>query len=226
MNTKLKVAVVDDHPLFREGVVRSMQETGRFEIVGEGCSCDDAVRLALQHAPDILLIDLSMPGGGLAAIGTVRSQDEAIRIVALTASESPDDVTAALNAGVNGYVLKGVGSRALTEILLLVDQGETYVTPALSARLLSRLSAQGDELRAPNPLDSLSAREREVLELVAAGMSNKEIARQLDLSEKTVKHRMTAILAKLNASNRTDAAMKLRGWSTSPPHQRASNSLM
>ena len=225
MSTKLKVAIVDDHPLFREGVVRSMQETGRFEIVGEGASCDDAVRLAHEKLPDIMLVDLSMPGGGLPAITRIRAQHGMIRIVALTASEAPDDVTCALNQGVAGYVLKGVGSRALTEILLLVAQGETYVTPALSARLLSRLSAGREEKQTSQPLESLTEREREVLELVASGMSNKEIARQLDLSEKTVKHRMTGILAKLNANNRTDAAMKLRGWSASQP-QGASKSLI
>ncbi len=225
MSATTTVAVIDDHPLFREGVVRSMQETGSFTIVGEGSSCDDAVRLAREARPDILLLDLSMPGGGLSAIGLIRAEDPSIRIVALTASESADDVSAALNGGVSGYVLKGVGSRALAEILLLVAQGETYVTPALSARLLSRLSAGAHDRPVPPPLDSLSAREREVLELVACGLSNKEIARRLDLSEKTVKHHMTCILAKLQASNRTDAAMKLRGWSSSASPQGAVSSL-
>lgn len=225
MSAKMTVAVIDDHPLFREGVVRSMQETGRFTIVGEGSCCDDAVRLAREERPDILLVDLSMPGGGLPAIGLMRAVDPTIRIVALTASESADDVSAALNRGVNGYVLKGVGSRALTEILLLVAQGETYVTPALSARLLSCLSAEADDRHASDPLESLSAREREVLELVASGLSNKGIARRLDLSEKTVKHHMTRILAKLKASNRTDAAMKLRGWSPAEPPQGVVSSL-
>lgn len=223
MGRKLKIAIVDDHPLFREGVVRSMEETGRFEIVGEGSSGEDAVRLAREQAPDIMLVDLSMPGGGLPAIGRIRAHDKTIRIAALTASESPDDVTSALNAGVDGYILKGVGSRALTEILLLVAEGETYVTPSLSARLLSRLSAGVGDQPPSNPIDSLSEREREVLELVASGMSNKEIARQLDLSEKTVKHRMTGILAKLDANNRTDAAMKLRGWSTAQGQGPSSN---
>lgn len=213
MNAEMTLAIVDDHPLFREGVVRSMAETGHFRIVGEGTCCDDAVRLARQERPDILLVDLSMPGGGLEAIELIRAENTDIRIVALTVSESADDVATALNGGVNGYVLKGVGSRALSEILLLVAKGETYVTPALSARLLTRLSSQAGNSVSPDPVESLSAREREVLELVASGMSNKEIARRLDLSEKTVKHHMTCILAKLKASNRTDAAMKLRGWS-------------
>lgn len=224
MNAQVTLVVVDDHPLFREGVVRSMEETGRFRVVAEGTCCDDAVRLAREQRPDILLVDLSMPGGGLEAIKLIRAQDPDLRIVALTVSESADDVTAALNSGINGYVLKGVGSRALTEILLLVTNGETYVTPALSARLLSRLSSQArDDL--PDPVEALSAREREVLELVACGMSNKEIARRLDLSEKTIKHHMTCILAKLDASNRTDAAMKLRGWNAQQQHQGANSSL-
>ncbi len=225
MSAEMTLAIVDDHPLFREGVVRSMEETGRFRIVGEGSTCDDAVRLAREARPDILLLDLSMPGGGLEAIGRIKAQHPAIRIVALTVSESADDVTVALNRGANGYVLKGVGSRALTEILLMVAKGETYVTPSLSARLLSRLSSQARDNATPDPVDSLSAREREVLELVAAGLSNKEVARKLDLSEKTVKHHMTYVLAKLKASNRTEAAMKLRGWTTPAEAQGPRSSL-
>jgi two-component system nitrate/nitrite response regulator NarL len=207
---QITIAVIDDHPLFREGVIRSLEETGRFKVVGEGGSAADAIRVAREARPDIVLIDLSMPGEGLSAIAPIREHGPDIRIVALTASEAAEDVTRALNGGVNGYVLKGVGSRALTEILCAVAEGETYVTPSLSARLLSRLSAQKHSPIATDPIRSLTGREREVLEFVAAGLSNKEIAIRLDLQEKTVKHHMTAILTKLRASNRTAAAMKLQ----------------
>ncbi len=210
----VRIAVVDDHPLFREGVIRSLTETGRFTVVGEGGSSSDAIRIAAEARPDILLIDLSMPGEGLSAIPPIRARDPNMRIVVLTVSEAAEDVALALNSGVNGYVLKGVGSRALTEILVAVANGETYVTPTLSARLLSHLSSDKHSPIVTNPIHSLTSREREVLELVATGLSNKEIAIRLDLQEKTIKHHMTAILAKLQASNRTDAAMKLQASST------------
>jgi DNA-binding NarL/FixJ family response regulator len=210
----VRIAVVDDHPLFREGVIRSLTETGRFTVVGEGASSSDAIRIAAEARPDILLIDLSMPGEGLSAIPPIRARDPNMRIVVLTVSEAAEDVALALNSGVNGYVLKGVGSRALTEILVAVANGETYVTPTLSARLLSHLSSDKHSPIVTNPIHSLTSREREVLELVATGLSNKEIAIRLDLQEKTIKHHMTAILAKLQASNRTDAAMKLQASST------------
>ena len=214
MNSAVRIAVIDDHPLFREGVIRSLTETGRFTVVGEGGSSMDAVRIAAEARPDILLIDLSMPGEGLSAIAPIRTRDPNMRIVVLTVSEAAEDVAVALNGGVNGYVLKGVGSRALTEILVAVANGETYVTPTLSARLLSHLSSDKRSPIVTDPIHSLTSREREVLDLVAQGLSNKEIAIRLDLHEKTIKHHMTAILAKLRASNRTEAAMKLHASST------------
>lgn len=211
MSERLSVAVVDDHPLFREGVVRSLSETGRFAIVAEGSSRDDAVRIAAETRPDLMLIDLSMPGNGLSAIAPILAAHPATRIVVLTVSETAEDLAAALNGGARGYLLKGVGSRALAEILSAIASGETYVTPSLSARLLSHLSGDRSSPIATDPVRSLSARENEVLDLVAAGLSNKEIAIRLDLQEKTVKHHVSRILSKLGAGNRTEAAMLYHG---------------
>ena len=211
MNERLSVAVVDDHPLFREGVVRSLSETGRFAIVAEGSSRDDAVRIAAETRPDLMLIDLSMPGNGLGAIAPILAAHPDTRIVVLTVSETAEDLAAALNGGARGYLLKGVGSRALAEILSAIAAGETYVTPSLSARLLSHLSGDRGSPIATDPVRSLSGRESEVLDLVAAGLSNKEIAIRLDLQEKTVKHHVSRILAKLGAGNRTEAAMRYHG---------------
>jgi two-component system, NarL family, nitrate/nitrite response regulator NarL len=134
--------------------------------------------------------------------------------VLLTVSESNHDVSAALNAGANGYVLKGVGSKALAEILKAVAAGETYVSPTLAARLLASLKelSAGD---ATNPVSQLTQREMQILQLVANGLTNKEVALRLDLQEKTVKHHMTHVLAKLNVRNRTEAAMLLREASAS-----------
>ncbi|UXN59108.1 response regulator [Phyllobacterium zundukense] len=206
----VRVAVIDDHPLFREGVKRSLGEINGFQIVGEGSTKEDAIRITQDHAPDVILMDISMPGGGLEAISPILDLVPGQKIVMLTVSETSDDVTKALNCGAKGYVLKGVGSRALAEIIRTVASGEGYVSPALSARLLSDISSMSRVRSKTDPIGELTRRECEVLNLVAAGVSNKRIALKLDLHEKTVKHHMGRILAKLNVTNRTEAAMALR----------------
>ncbi|MCK3781083.1 response regulator transcription factor [Ensifer sesbaniae] len=204
----IRVAVVDDHPLFREGVIRSLSEIEGFEIVAEGSSKDDATQIAGSLRPDIMLMDISMPGGGLEAIPAVLQIVPSQKIIMLTVSEDGDDVTTALDRGATGYVLKGVGARALADVIRTVASGDRYVAPTLSAKLLSsRAPAAGSK---SGLVANLTPREREVLELVAAGMSNKHVAIQLDLQEKTVKHHMTQIMTKLGAANRTEAAMVLR----------------
>ncbi|WFP61738.1 response regulator transcription factor [Mesorhizobium sp. WSM4904] len=205
MNTPIRIAIVDDHPLFREGVARSLGEIGGFELVGEGASAEDAERLVRASAPDILMLDISMPGGGLNALASILSAAPEQKIVMLTVSETNADVAQALKAGARGYVLKGVGSKSLAEILRDVANGQSYVSPTLSARLLSDLLQPTG--RKPDPLSQLTGREAEILRLVAEGLSNKEVAARLSLQEKTVKHHMTRVLAKLNVRNRTEAAL-------------------
>lgn len=202
----ISLAVVDDHPLFREGVIRSLTEMDEFKIVGEGSNRDDALRIAAEHRPDILLLDISMPGGGLEAVPLILEQVPGQKIVMLTVSKAGDDVMTALRTGAKGYVLKGVGSRALADIIRTVAAGDSYVAPTLSARLISQT---GSGVQA-NPFVALTEREREVLELASAGLSNKHIGLKLDLHEKTIKHHMTQIFTKLGVSNRTEAAMAFR----------------
>ncbi|RRH95983.1 DNA-binding response regulator [Mesorhizobium tamadayense] len=205
MTERIRIAIVDDHPLFREGVARSLGEIGGFELVGEGASAEDAERLVRASAPDVLLLDISMPGGGLNALTAILSAAPGQKIVMLTVSETNADVAQALKAGARGYVLKGVGSKSLAEILRDVANGQSYVSPTLSARLLSDLLQPTN--RKPDPLSQLTGREAEILRLVAEGLSNKEVAARLSLQEKTVKHHMTRVLAKLNVRNRTEAAL-------------------
>ncbi|MEW6633619.1 MAG: response regulator transcription factor [Pseudomonadota bacterium] len=205
MTAPIRIAIVDDHPLFREGVARSLGEIGGFELVGEGASADDAERLARSGTPDILLLDISMPGGGLNALTSILAAMPEQKIVMLTVSETNADVAQALKAGARGYVLKGVGSKSLAEILRDVASGQSYVSPTLSARLLSDLLQP--TARKPAPLSRLTGREAEILKLVAEGLSNKEVAARLSLQEKTVKHHMTKVLTKLNVRNRTEAAL-------------------
>jgi DNA-binding NarL/FixJ family response regulator len=205
----IRIAIVDDHPLFREGVARSLGEIGGFEVVGEGASAEDAERLVAATRPDIVLLDISMPGGGLTAAANIMAGHPGQKVVMLTVSEANADVAQALNAGARGYVLKGVGSKALAEILSNVAAGESYVSPTLSARLLSDLLLQPTTRKA-DPIQQLTGRETDILRLVAEGLSNKEVAARLSLQEKTVKHHMTRVLAKLKVRNRTEAALLMR----------------
>ena len=208
----ISVAIIDDHPLFRDGVACSLSESGIFSVLAQGGSSDEAIRIARDTRPDILLLDLSMPGGGLQAIAAVRRLVPGQKIVVLTVSEAGDDVLMALREGVDGYILKGVGSKDLLDALVGVAAGQRYVSPLLSARLLADLSTRVDRLPT-DPMAQLTSRERQVLDLVADGLSNKGIGLKLNLHEKTVKHHLSRIFFKLKVSNRTEAAMVLRDTS-------------
>jgi two-component system nitrate/nitrite response regulator NarL len=120
MMGEIRIAVIDDHPLFREGVKRSLGEISGLEIVAEGSTKEDAIRIALEYLPDVILLDVSMPGGGLDAISPILARVPDQKIIMLTVSETSDDVTIAMNSGAKGYVLKGVGSRALAGIVRAV----------------------------------------------------------------------------------------------------------
>ncbi len=208
MPDKTTVVIVDDHPLFREGVAQTLGSAPDIEVVAQGASAEDAVRLASDLLPDILLLDIDIPGGGLAAAQAVAARSPVTRIVMLTVSAEEDNLVTALRAGARAYVLKGVSGRELIGILRGVSAGEVYITPALAASLLVELSGLPSPNRsAASPLDDLTDRERQILEFVAGGLSNKEIGYQLHLTEKTVKHHMTNILQKLQVRNRVEAAM-------------------
>lgn len=211
----ITVVVVDDHPLYRSGVVRTLADDGRFTVLAEGSTADEAVELARRHAPMVILLDISMPGNGVEAARRLAEAAPAVAVAMLTVSETDDDIMAALQAGAKGYVLKGVGAEDLVSIVAGIAAGESYVSPGLAARLLVSLNARGSAPTVtPSPLAGLTAREEQILRLVAQGLSNKEVGRKLSLQEKTVKHYMTNILQKLQARNRVEAAMMAReGWS-------------
>ena len=212
----IRIAVVDDHPLFRAGVAQSLLEAGQFEIVAKGSTHGDAVKIVDDCNPDILLLDVSIPGGGMEALTAIMGTHPDQKIVMLTVSEAGGDVTRALRNGARGYVLKGVEAESLSQILSSVAAGERYVSPALSARLLSDAAAVGRSFET-SPIDALNERQRRILDLVSAGCSNKEIAIELNLQEKTIKHQMTRIFSKLAVSNRTEAAMVFRDAAAYPP---------
>ena len=211
MDSRISLIVADDHPLYREGVVRTLSAEPDISIAGVGASADEALSLVAGHAPDVVLLDISMPGGGLSAAKRIAEAYPAVKIVMLTVSEQDEDVHAALKAGARGYVLKGVGGAELVQLVREVAKGASYVSPSLAARLLKEAGEGGAGAAATTDrLDSLTEREREILALVADGMSNKEVARDLDLQEKTVKHYMTNILRKLGVRNRVEAAILAR----------------
>ncbi|MBW6425181.1 response regulator transcription factor [Rhizobium sp. XQZ8] len=204
MNGTLRVGIVDDHPFFRAGVASTLVELG-MDVVAEGACAADAIAIAREHGPDVILLDISMPGGGLEAIDTIVRTSPHVKIVMLTASEDGEHVRKALQLGACGYVLKGVGPTTFADVLKTVAEGERYVASDLSLKLIA---GSLDAAEPANLSYGLSAREIDVIELVAMGLSNKVIGRRLSLHEKTVKHHMTKIMAKFGASNRTEAALK------------------
>ena len=204
----IRIVVVDDHPLFREGVTRALARYPDIEVVGEGCSADEALSLARDLKPDIMLLDISMPGGGVSATHAITSAYPVIRIIMLTVSEHEDDVLGSLKAGARGYILKGVTARELVGIVREIHNGESYVTPTLAASLLADFRTPGSDTPSEKaPFNELTLRERQILELLATGLSNKEIAGRLELAEKTIKHYVTNILEKLQVRNRVEAAL-------------------
>ncbi|MDJ0741086.1 MAG: response regulator transcription factor [Gammaproteobacteria bacterium] len=207
LTNKISVVLADDHPLFREGVARTLMAEPGLEIVGEATDADEAVKLAADLLPDIIMLDISMPGSGLVAAKRIASICPVVKIIMLTASEHDDDVTSALQAGARGYILKGIGGEELIAIVNAVHQGGSYVPPDLAARLLTGARSGAGEGVQRDPLSELTAREEQILKGVARGLSNKEIGRELELQEKTVKHYMTNILQKLQVRNRVEAAL-------------------
>lgn len=207
INKQIHIGIVDDHPLFREGVVRTLQAETDFEIVGEAVDAAQAICLGTDKCPDVMLLDMKIPGGGLNAARAILQTSPDLKIIVLTASDAARDVLDALDAGARGYILKGVSGEELVRVVRGVYAGETYVTPTLAATLLTDRSRARKEQAAARPLDELTKREHEILTQVAAGLSNKEIAHQLVLSEQTIKHYVTNIFQKLQVRNRVEAAL-------------------
>jgi len=204
MVERIRTLVADDHPLLREGVVRSLDSEEDFEVVAEASTGEEAIELAADLVPDLVMMDLAMPGiGGIKATERIAATSPASRILILTVSEDADDLLGAFRAGAHGYVLKGVSADGLLHAARVVSHGEVYVTPTMANRILHEMTHE----EATDPFDQLSPREAEILELVGAGLTNREIGERLFLAEKTVKHYMTNILQKLHVRSRVEAAL-------------------
>ena len=210
MLQRIRVAVVDDHPLFRDGVIQTFDSSDELDLVAMGASRDDAVQIVKEIGPDVLLLDIQLPGGGIEAAQVIAGLACSTKIIILTASENEEDVSAALEAGACGYVLKGISGRDLVRTVRAVQNGDTYVTPSLAARMLKTIHGRTTSYKAEKTVFMLTPREEDILDCVAVGQTNKEIAIQLNISEKTVKHYMTTIMHKLQVRNRVEAALKAR----------------
>jgi DNA-binding NarL/FixJ family response regulator len=200
MCEKTRVVVVDDHALLRRGVVRALELDAMIEVIGEGASATDAVNLAMTSAPDVILLDISMPGNGLEAARAIRDLQTPARVVMLTVSADEDDVMHSLAAGAVGYLLKGTAAQDLIAAIKNVKAGESFISPNLALHLLSD-SAQ---VKA-SPLAALSENEKRTLFLISEGLTNREVGEQLAVTEKTVTDDVTRIFRK-QARGRVEAA--------------------
>jgi DNA-binding NarL/FixJ family response regulator len=194
---KIKVLVVDDHPLMRVGIVAIINAHPDMIAVAQAGDGEEAVELFEQHRPDVTLMDLRLPRlSGVNTIQTIRSRHEQARFVVLTTYEGDEDIHQALAAGAQGYMIKGMPHDALIEALRRVHAGGRFLPRPVKQALASR-----------NPNSDLSSRERQVLALLADGKSNKDIAGELGITEATVKCHVSAILMRLNVSDRTQAVV-------------------
>lgn len=205
----IRIVIADDHPIYRDGLARTLIEAGGIELAGQAKNADEAVEICRQTQPDVVLLDISMPGSGISAAARIASDVPKAGIAMLTVSENNRDVMAALRAGASGYVLKGISASELVSVVQDIAAGRSHISPELAARVLAEMQTPTQQPER-DPIETLTKREEDILRLVSTGKSNKEVARALDLQEKTVKHYMTAILQKLQVRNRVEAALKAR----------------
>lgn len=201
MADKTKILIIDDHPLMRRGIKQLISLAQQFEVVGEAGSGNEGITLALQTEPDLIILDLNMKGlSGLDTLRALRNENIDSRIVILTVSDAKADIFALVNAGADGYLLKDTEPDVLLEQLSRIAQGEVVLSDSIKNLLLEQNSSK-------DPIYSLTDREMDVLQLIATGLSNKQIAGQLFISEETVKVHIRNLLRKLNVHSRVAATI-------------------
>lgn len=209
----IKILLVDDQPLFREGLRTLLSLQSDFEIVGEAGNGEDAIRLVRSHQPSVVLMDLQMPLlDGVTATRLLKAEHPDCRVIVLTTFDDDDNVFEGLRAGAVGYLLKDASSEKLSEAIRLAARGESFLQPSVAAKVVAefaRLTA-ATKARLTPLAEPLSEREHEILILIANGASNREIANALFLAEGTVKNHITNILGKLGVRDRTQAAIKAK----------------
>ena len=221
--TPVRLLVVDDHTLFRRGLVALLGADSSLEVVGQGADAGEALRLAGTLQPDVILLDNHLPGvRGIEALPGLKEAAPASRILLLTVSEDADDLAAALRAGAHGYLLKTIEGEQLATAIHSAMRGEAVVSPEMTGKLVLAFQNAGcaappaDPTRAQDPGALLSPREQQVLHQIATGASNKEIARALEIAETTVKIHVQHILRKLQLSSRVQAAVYATGNGVRP----------
>jgi DNA-binding NarL/FixJ family response regulator len=202
----LRILVVDDHEVVREGLVALLERRAAFSVVAQAGTAAQAIEAARTYRPDLVVMDIRLPdGSGIEATREIRAENPAIRVIMLTSYPDEEAVFAAIVAGASGYLLKQIGSHDLVAALEAVGRGESLLDPAVTEKVLERIRriATG---RYVDELAQLTPNERKILVLVAEGQTNKEIAAQVFLSDKTVKNYVSSLLAKLNLHRRAQAA--------------------
>ncbi len=195
----IRVLVVDDHPVVREGLVAMLEDEQDFQVAGEAGSAEDALALLTTARPDVILLDLELPGmSGVDAIPRLAAALPDARVIVLTAYDTDERVLGAIKAGARGYLLKGASAGEIAQAIREVYAGGSYLASRIAAKVLS-------QMRAPRRSTALSERERTVLRKVADGRSTKQIARELGITERTVKFHVSSIMNKLGAENRAQA---------------------
>jgi DNA-binding NarL/FixJ family response regulator len=203
----IRVLIVDDHPLVRSGLRALLTSIEGIQLVGEADDGRTAVELALREQPDVVVMDIQMPGeGGIEATRVLATEAPGVAILMLTMHEDEESLLAAMRAGARGYILKGAEQEEVIGAIRAVSRGEAIFGPGVAQRVL-RLLATG---KPADPFPELTSREREILDLMAAGASNVEIARRLFLSPKTVSNNVSSILSKLDVSEKAKAIIRAR----------------
>lgn len=202
----IRILIVDDHPIVREGLIAVLETQSDFLVVGHASAGNQVLELTNSLSPDVILLDLELPDSdGVTVLQQVRSIHTTIKVIVFTAFDTDERIIGAVRAGAQGYLLKGAPREELFQAIRVVHEGGSLLQPVVAARLLRQVSTPAEP---PEIVESLTERELEVLHLLAKGRQNKEIANDLIISERTVKFHVSAILAKLHVSNRTEAVTK------------------
>lgn len=214
----IRVLIADDHALFREGIRRLLGTAGDIEVVGEAKSGEDAVRLVEDLTPDVVLLDVMMPGmSGIDVARVIRTTSPRTRVIILTIHTNEEFLFDAIKAGAMGYLLKDASSDELLRGVRLVAQGEGLLAPAMAAKAFKEFARVAASQDLAPVLTPLTLRETEILQHVTAGLANKEIAHKLDISERTVKNHLSNIMEKLHVNSRTQAAVYALRTGILPP---------
>jgi DNA-binding NarL/FixJ family response regulator len=208
----IRILIVDDHPLMREGMRALVSSYADIEVAGEATDGEDAHREVLRTAPDVVVMDLHMPGtNGVDATRAILQAAPAIRVLVLTMFEDDESVFAAMRAGASGYLIKGAQQEEIILAIRSVAAGQAIFGPSVAKRIIAYFSAApATAKRSAEPFPELTTREREVLDLIAAGRPNNAIARTLVISTKTVSNHISAIFAKLQVADRAEAIVRAR----------------